>query len=197
VATATANIVDVGDPELSTPDAGGLDTPEPLDSTTLTQIANPVTPTAVPTPAGMDEGTRTTIYALVVDALMGERLPPVVYLAPYVGEGERLDSPNEQQPLAAGLLTALARLAPGPKYEFLDFAQAIGPLDDGGTVIEGGLFITLGAVASDSGDNSRVKVRGSWYRKNDEASGMLYTLTQDAGATDGWKIANTVQEWAD
>lgn len=176
---------------------GDAATPGPPDSSQLTQLANPVTPTSVPTAVGVDDAARIVIYAAVVDALLGEKLPPVVYLAPYVGEGERLDTPNEGQPLPDGLPAALSKEAPGPKYEVLDFPQAIGPLDDGGVVNNNGEFITLGAIAADSSDSNRVVVRGSWYRKNGEAAGLRLTLQRTGDAAGEWKVLDSNQEWSD
>jgi hypothetical protein len=145
----------------------------------------------------MTESDAVSIYLKVIDSLLGEKLPAYVYISPYVGEGERLDDPNESRPLPAGLLAALAKADTGPHYQLLNFEDAIGPLEDGGAVQNNGAYLTLGAVAADPSDPDGVIVRASIYRKIGDAHGSRFDLKRDASTPGGWKLVDSEQEWAE
>lgn len=162
----------------------------------LTAVAAQATATPVPTPEGMTQEDGNKIYATVVDTLLGEKLPPVVYISPYVGQGERLDEPDETQPIPSSLLGALMPET-STKYALSDFTEVIGPLDDGGKVQNNGVFVTLGAIATDPSDPNGVIVRGSIYRKVGAAQGFRYRLTKDSSRRTGWSVSDSTQEWSD
>lgn len=155
-----------------------------------------VTPTPVPTPAGLTDADAANIYAAVIDSLLGEKVPPVVYISPYIGRGERLDDPDESQPLPQSILSALPASS-DTKYQFNDFSAVIGPLDSGGAVQDNGVFITLGAITADPANNDTVSVRGSLYRKVGDALGESFHLKRDQAASYGWRILDSTQEWSD
>src|SRR5205814_2765648 len=127
----------------------------------LTEIPNLPAPTAVPSPAGIDEAASVQIYSAVVAALLEKQSPPYVYISPYIGQGEHLDEPDQANPLPTGLLPALSSSGGGPKYELRDFPQATGPLDEGGKVNNGGVFITLGPITNEGASQDSVAVRAS------------------------------------
>jgi len=132
----------------------------------------------------------------VVDGLLGEKLPPVVYISPYVGQGDHLDNPDENQPVPNALLSALTPES-DTQYQLGNFTDVIGPLDDGGQVQNHGAFITLGSIAADPANPTGVLVRGSIYRKVGDADGYRFRLTRDASKRTGWNITDSTEEWND
>jgi hypothetical protein len=188
-ATPTATVQDVNS-DLVTP-GDDEDT-----SDLLTAVAAQVTATPVPTPAGLTQEDSDRIYATVIDALLGEKLPPVVYISPYLGQGERLDEPDETQPVSESLLGALTPES-STKYELGDFTEVIGPLDDGGVVQNNGAFVTLGSIAADPSDPDSVIVHGSIYRKVGDAQGFRFHVVKDPSRRTGWSVSDSTQEWSD
>ena len=166
---------------VSTQAASATDTPDPGDvaSGLLTNVPFGDTPTAIPSPEGLTDSEANGIYATVVDALLGEKVPPVVYISPYVGQGERLDDPDESRPIDQSLLSALTPVD-GTRYEIADFSKVTGPLEDGGKVENNGAFITLGAIEADPADPNGTIVRGSIYRKVGDAEGDRFRITRDS-----------------
>jgi hypothetical protein len=129
-----------------------------------------------------------------VAALLDEEKPPYVYISPYVGEGERLDTPGESISMSEELVVELESADVGPTYQLLDFMEAIGNLEDGGKVKNDGVFITLGAIETGPGEGT-VQVRGSIYRMVGSAEGYRFTLGRDPSS--GWQVLSTDQEWTD
>jgi hypothetical protein len=158
----------------------------------LTELPDLPTFTPIPTPAGVDAAASIQIYVQAVRALLTRFSPPYVYVSPYLGQGERLDDPNETMPLPQGLIPALQSANPGPKYEIRDFADAIGPLDDGAKVNNSGVFITLGEITGGDEDKSVSVVRGSVYIAQSNAEGDRFRMKR---ASSGWTILDTTQEW--
>ena len=154
-------------------------------------------PTPTAAPVELDDVERVRVYQAVVAALLGDEQPLYVYISPYAGDGERLDNPNESRPLPDGLLPALQSGETGPVYEMLDFAEAIGPLEEGGEMQNGGVFITLGPLESDPGEAGAVAVRGSLYRRVGSAEGFRFRLQPDELTTLGWRVVEAQEEWND
>jgi hypothetical protein len=163
----------------------------------LTQAPTIPSSTPVPSPAGLDPAETNRIYAAVVARLIGSESPPYVYVNPYIGQGERLDDPNDSQPLPAGLPAALPSTGGRPKYEMLEFADAIGPLEDGGKVKNDGVFITLGPIQGDPSEKDVLVVRGSIYHMVGTAEGSRFRLRRDPSAPGGWTVIDSTQEWSD
>jgi hypothetical protein len=163
----------------------------------LTQLPSLPTATPAPTPKGLDDNDRVNIYLDMIDTLLGEKIPAYIYISPYLGQGERLDEPDENQPIPHGLLPALEKGDTGPKYQVSEFKDAIGPLEEGGAVKNKGAFITLGAVTGDASDKDAVVVRGSIYRKEGDAEGDRFRFKRDASAPHGWKLLDVTQEWTE
>jgi hypothetical protein len=190
--------------DLGSPAPGATPTPlaeasalaEPGDiGDLLTEVPNLPTSTPQPRLTGITDADAAGIYVKVVDGLLGEKLPAYVYISPFVGEGERLDDTNTSQPLPDGLLPALQNASTGPHYALLNFEDAIGPLDEGGVVMNNGAFITLGAITADTADSEAGVVRGSIYRKTGDAQGMLFHLKRDPSLPGGWEVIDSTQEW--
>ena len=180
----------------STPALETSATPTESISQILTEVPGFPTATAGAPSADINQSDQVRVYALVVDQLLGERLPPYVYLSPYIGQGERLDDPNEQEPIPDGLLPALSSEITGPRFESTDFSSTIGPLEDGGTVKNNGAFVTLGPIVEGS-SSSAVSVLASLYHKVGDAVGMRFQFQKDATAPGGWKLLSSTQQWTD
>ena len=88
----------------------------------------------------------------------------------------------------------LASTGGDTKYEIMDFSEATGPLDDGGQVKNGGVFITLGPITNDGQPKDTVAVHASIYRKVGDAQGYLLHLHREAS---GWRVLDSKQEWFD
>ncbi len=189
---------DIGAPggqATSTPDANATQSAEL--SQLLTQVPAQPTVSVAPAPKGLDDNDRVNIYLSMIDALLGEKIPAYIYLSPYLGQGERLDEPDQNQRIPKGLLSALEKADTGPKYQVSEFQAAIGPLDEGGAVKNNGAFITLGALAGDPSDKDVVIVRGSIYRKEGDAHGDRFRFKRDPSAPHGWKLLDSTQEWTE
>ena len=163
----------------------------------LTAVPNLPTSTPAPAATGINAEDRLNIDLAVIDDLLGDKVPPYVYVSPFTGSGERLDEPDQGQPISAQLIDALTKTQPGTKYDLLDFSQAIGPLEDGGAVKNNGAFITLGSISNDGSAGDTVVIRGSIYRKEGDAVGRRYRLKRDPSATYGWKLLEATQEWSE
>jgi len=137
------------------------------------------------------------IYQAVIGALLSREQPAHVYIGPFTGRGERLDDADETRPLPQGLLPALQASDTGPEYALLDFAEATGPLEEGGQVQNGGIFLTLGPIEADPAGEGAAAVRGSTYRKVGSAEGLRFRLRPDDTTTLGWKVGASTEEWND
>jgi hypothetical protein len=138
-----------------------------------------------------------TIYGLAVLNLVKNEQANTVYLSPLVGEGERLDESNPGKPQAATLVRYMDAVDGERQYAMSEFSQVVGPLEDGGKVTGGGVFVTLGEVLADPESADIVAVRGSIYRGRGNAEGNLYRFQRDDTAPDGWKLLDVRQEWSD
>ncbi len=181
----------------ASPQVGASATETETLSDLLTAVPDLPTSTPAPAATGINAQDRLNIYLAVIADLLGDKVPPYVYISPYTGSGERLDEPDLSQPIPAQIIDALAKTQPGTKYDMLDFIRAIGPLEDGGVVKNNGAFITLGAIGNDGSTGDTVIIRGSIYRKEGDAVGRRYRLKRDTSATYGWKLLDTTQEWSE
>jgi hypothetical protein len=78
-----------------------------------------------------------------------------------------------------------------------EFADAVGPLEEGGKVKDGGVFVTLGEIMAAPEGTGTVAVRGSIFRGIGDAEGNLYRFHTDDTAPDGWQLLEVQQEWSD
>jgi hypothetical protein len=150
-----------------------------------------------PTPEGLSDDDAVRIYQAVIASLLSGEQPTHVYISPNTGRGERLDDADETRPLPEGLLPALQASDTGPEYALLDFAEATGPLEEGGQVQNGGVFLTLGPIEADPEEEGAVAVRGSLYRRVGSAEGLRFRLRPDDTTILGWKVVAATQEWND
>ena len=156
------------------------------------------TPTAVPSPVGLDESARIGVYAQLVASLLKSNADAeFVFVSPYIGQGERLDNPDENTPVPAGLVEQLEGDITSRKFEVRDFMEAVGALEDGGRVKNRGIFVTLGPIVNTSSDPNVVTARASIYRMVGEARGDVYRFQRDAGERSGWKLLGVTEEWND
>ncbi len=169
-------------------------TPGPDGGDPLTDLTPAPESTAIPTPAGIDVEAQVALYAQVAKALLKGETATYVYISPYIAQGERLDDPNEDQPLPQRLISALQSSDGSHKYSVTSFSQAVGALEDGGKVENGGVFLTLGAIAADPTNPDALSIRASIYRKAGSAEGDSYHFVRDGSA---WKLTGVTQEWND
>jgi hypothetical protein len=148
-------------------------------------------------PAVLSDDDTETIYGLAVLNLVKNEQANTVYLSPLVGEGERLDESNPGKPLAATLSQYMDSVDGARQYAMSEFSQVVGPLEEGGKMANGGVFVTLGEITSDHESGNIVAVRGSIYRGRGDAEGNLYRFQRDDTAPDGWKLLDVRQEWSD
>ncbi len=185
----------------------GRPAPSPVPSPSGATVT-PATPVAQVSPiAGtpqapdITEGERALLYARVVLDLLTEEQARHVYISPYVAAGERLDVPDEHIPLPQGLVDLLLGADPARTYEISAFEDAVGPLDDGGQVRDGGVFITLGQIqlqrSGGQASGTGVLVRASIYRRVGSAEGYIYRFDRDPSGPDGWKLVESTLEWSD
>ncbi|HET9495942.1 MAG TPA: hypothetical protein VFR15_17075 [Chloroflexia bacterium] len=171
----------------------------PVGEGLLEEIPNltPLPPlTAVPMAAiGAEE--RLAVYRTVVLLLASAERVPVVYLNPYLGEGERLDMPLVDSPLPDALIPALREAAPGRTFETAEFIDVVGPLEEGGVVKGGGAYITLGPVEDSADFEGGVRVRASLFHEVDNAGGYTYDLRREPSEPGGWLVVRTTQDWLD
>jgi hypothetical protein len=174
-------------------------TPRTPSETALSE-ASPMTgigqePTPVPSPTGLDEQGRVQLYVMVVSELVAREEADNVYVSPYIGQGERLDNPDERTPIPAGLIAALEAADGGRAYFESEFGQVVGALEDGGKVVDGGVFVTLGPILNDATEEEVVDIRATVYRKVSDAEGYIYRYKRDASGE--WKLLTANQEWLD
>ena len=175
-------------------------TPSTPSETSLVSEASPITgigqePTPVPSPTGLDEQGRVQLYVMVVAELVAREEAENVYVSSYIGQGERLDNPDERTPLPAGLVAALEAADGGRAYFESEFGQVVGALEDGGKVVDGGVFVTLGPILNDATEKDVVDIRATIYRKVSDAEGYIYRYKRDASGE--WKLLTANQEWLD
>jgi hypothetical protein len=171
----------------------------PVGEKLLEEIPNltPLPPlTAVPT-ATLGAEERLAVYRQVVLLLSAAEGVPVVYLNPYLGEGERLDMPLMDSPLPSEFVPALRQADPTRTYATAEFMEVVGPLEKGGVVEKGGAYITLGQVEGSPEFERGVQVRASAYRGVSNAGGYVYDLQRDPAEASGWRVVRTTQDWLD
>lgn len=178
----------------STPDEG-INLPD--DILTPMPGTDSLTPTALP--AIVSDEDRDAIYGLAVRNLIKNEQAQSIYISPFVGEGEQLDQSDDQLPLSETLDDNLQLLDPEREYRLAEFSEVVGALEDGGTIVDGGVFITLGQLVEDpeSAGAEIVAVRGSIYRGRGDAAGNLYRFQRDDTAPDGWRLLEVVEEWSE
>lgn len=175
--------------------AGGVpETPDLSEALTAFPISSPAT---APKEADLEATERVQIYKLAVLALLDREAASTVYISPYVGEGERLDNPNEAAPLPQDLIDALSSAGGNRSYELRDFSEAVGPLEDGGKVEKDGVFVIVGPVIEAGEAADQVAVRASIYRKVGDAAGYIYRVERDAASEEGWTLSDTTREWSE
>jgi hypothetical protein len=152
--------------------------------------------TAVPT-ATLGAEERLAVYRQVVLLLSAAEGVPVVYLNPYLGEGERLDMPLMDSQLPSELVQGLRQADPTRTYATAEFMEVVGPLEKGGVVENGGAYITLGQVEDSPEFERGVQVRASAYRGVSNAGGYVYDLQRDPAEASGWRVVRTTQDWLD
>ncbi|MDQ5826117.1 MAG: hypothetical protein M3441_18140 [Chloroflexota bacterium] len=172
----------------------GMDLPDAL-MTEVVAGSGMQTPSAVP--AAVSEDDRETIYGLVVLNLVRTEAATTVYLNPFLGQGERLDESEHSKPLGESLGRYMDSVDGERQYFMSEFADAVGPLEDGGKVKDGGVFVTLGEIMAAPEGTDIVAVRGSIFRGIGDAEGNLYRFQSDDTAPDGWKLLDVQQEWSD
>ncbi|HEY0072280.1 MAG TPA: hypothetical protein VGE04_20150, partial [Chloroflexia bacterium] len=168
-----------------------------LPNVLKTEVVNNAGVTTPSVPAVLSGDDRETIYGLTVLNLVKNERANTVYLSPLVGEGERLDESNTAKALDAALARYMDSVDGERQYAMSEFSQVVGPLEDGGKVMGGGVYVTLGEILADPESAGRVAVRGSIYRGRGDAEGNLYRFQRDDTAPDGWKLLDLRQEWSD
>lgn len=171
------------------------ETPDP--NSVLTVVPDAASPTPVPL-AAISSDAKVAIYSLVVADLLKSEKAKNIYISPYVGQGERLDAPNEDLPVPATLDDTLQARDKGHSYSLVEFADAVGALEDGGKVKGNGAFITLGQITVDKSgkDKDIVLVHGSLYRGVANGTGNAYRFQQDP-ANNTWKLLDVTSDWND
>jgi hypothetical protein len=173
------------------PTATELPDPTPDSPTMLPTFELPPPPTLPPTPSGLDDAQVVEIYNVVVRDLIQPAPPPYIAIAPTASQGEQLDMPAPDRPIPPALVDKLQDL--GVPVELVPFIEAIGPLETGGRVLNGGVFLTLGVIEQDPGaDPNRIALHASLYRASDDATGYRYDLTRAAGP---WTVQSRTQVW--
>jgi hypothetical protein len=152
--------------------------------------------TAAPTAAIGDEE-RLAVYRTVVLLLAAAERVPLVYLNPYLGEGERLDMPLVDSPVPGALIAELRQAEPGRTFAAAEFMEVVGPLEEGGVVGGGGAYITLGTVEDSPDFEGGVMVRASVYHEVGNAGGYTYDLRREPSEPGGWLVVRTTQDWLD
>lgn len=180
-------------PTIAAPLPTPFPTPTDLDAI-LTVIPEDITATPAAPQADLSDQQKIAVYTLVITDLLKKDKSKQVYISPYVGQGERLDDPNEDLPLPTTLDDTLHAQDPKREYQLSTFADAVGPLEDGGKVKNSGAFLTLGAITSDTTSHGAVTVRASIYRGVGDGTGNDYRLERSGTA---WKITSVTQDWND
>ena len=162
----------------------------------ITNLTPEAALTAAPTAAIGDEE-RLAVYRTVVLLLAAAERVPVVYLNPYLGEGERLDMPLVDNPVPDALIVDLRQAEPGRTFEAAEFMEVVGPLEEGGVVDSGGAYITLGPIEDSPDFEGGVMVRASVYHGVSNAGGYTYDLVHAPSEPSDWVVARTTQDWVD
>jgi hypothetical protein len=157
-----------------------------------TQAAAPAPTAAIPADDAV------TIYSLIAHDLVAQAVaasatptaPTFIGMNDRAGQGELLDTEASNATIPDDLIDNMADL--GATVVFTPFMQAIGPLDDGGTVRDDGIYLTFG-VLEPQGDAAHVAAYASYYRGADDATGYRYTLEKAAGGP--WVIKDRRQIW--
>jgi hypothetical protein len=145
----------------------------------------------------LETAERVQIYKLALLALLDKEAASNVYISPYVGEGERLDNPNESAPVPEDLTDALSSAGGNRTYELRDFSEAVGPLEEGGKVENDGVFVIVGPIIEAGEAPDQVAVRASIYRKVGDAAGYIYRFERDAASAEGWTLSDSTREWSE
>jgi hypothetical protein len=174
--------------------SSGTDLPGAL----MTEVASGAVGTTPSTlPAEVSDSDRETIYGLTILNLVKNEQATTVYLSPFLGQGERLDESNSAQPLDATLGKYMDSVDGERQYAMSEFSDVVGPLEDGGKVSGGGVFVTLGEIMLDAQSGDTVAVRGTIYRGLGDAEGRLFRFQRDDNAPDGWQLLDARHEWSE
>ncbi|HMA37730.1 MAG TPA: hypothetical protein VKY74_24970 [Chloroflexia bacterium] len=158
----------------------------------------PPTPTVAPVATGVAEEQAEVIYSLIAHDLVTQSLvttttktiPAYIGISPRAGQGSLLDTDASNLPIPENLIEDLADL--GTTVAFVPFMEAIGPLEEGGQVRDGGVYLTLGVLTPQS-DADHVAAYASYYRATNDATGYLYHL--EKGGSGPWVIKDRQQVW--
>lgn len=182
--TATATLPQTS---VATPTGAGGEEFLPPDATT---------PTPAPSPVGLTENDRVDVYSHIIGTLLqGDLGTRFIYISPYIGQGEHLDSPDEETPVPSTLMESLEPAYHDRSFEVRDFADATDALEDGGRVKNDGIFVTLGPIVNDSSGSNIVTARASYYRGVGDARGDLYSLQRAPSSSTGWELLTQEEEW--
>ena len=154
-------------------------------------------------PLGMEDAVRIEIYRAIIHDIYNRssftrRRRGAIFIAPiYIRSNHRGDNssgsippmqPSEGEPLLLGLLQALEDL-PAKKVSFARREEVIGPMSTGGTVREGGAFITIDTTMI---SEDWAEVEASIYYGNMGAEGYRYALAKNNGS---WVINEVESTW--
>jgi hypothetical protein len=157
-------------------------------------IPDAATVTPVPSPVGLAEDDRVTIYALVIGEILRPDLGTrSIFISPYIGQGEFLDNPDPNTPVPPTLMESLETAFHDRAFEVRDFEDSIRPLEEGGRVKNDGIFITLGPIVNTESDT--VSVRASFYRGVGDARGDIFRFERDPSTPQGWELTEVKEEW--
>lgn len=157
--------------------------------------AGQTTPSAIP--AQVSDSERETLYGLTVLNLVKDEQATTVYLNPFLGQGERLDETDPGRPLDATLAKYMDSVDGERQYAMSEFSEVVGPLEDGGKVSNGAVFVTLGEITSDPASGDTLAVRGTIYRGLGDAEGRIFRFQRDDNAPDGWQLLDAHPEWSE
>ena len=172
----------------------GIDLPAALMTEVLSGTGQ-AAPTAIP--AAISDSDQETLYGLTVLNLLKDEQATTVYLNPFVGQGERLDQSDSARPLTPTLGRYMDSVDGERQYAMSEFSQVVGPLEDGGKVSNGGVFVTLGEITSAPESSDTLTVRGTIYRGLGDAEGRIFRFQRDDNAPDGWTLLDAHQEWSE
>jgi hypothetical protein len=138
------------------------------------------------------------IYSLIAHDLVAQSLttaatkttPAYIGISRQAGQGALLDTDSTNVTIPDDLIDELGDL--GTTVTFSPFMEAIGPLEDGARVRDGGIYLTLG-VLEDQGTPDKIAAYASYYRATDDATGYRYVLEKAAGGP--WVIKDRQQVW--
>ena len=157
----------------------------------------PPLPTAGPVATvGTDEAV--VIYSLIAHDLVAQSLttaatkttPEYIGISQQAGQGALLDTDSTNVTIPDDVIDEMGDL--GTTVTFSPFMEAIGALEDGAQVRDGGIYLTLG-VLEDQGSPDKLAAYASYYRASDDATGYRYILEKAAGGP--WVIKDRQQVW--